>query len=305
MVTDSAQGLVALERATRLGKGLSGSRTCLICQSADHEIAFTEFGIDILECRNCGHLFSTYQGDPHYDGFWGDHVPEGEQFYWSRARARMHHDFVERFVAHSSGRLLDMGCGLGFFLKVIAPYPNWLGYGCEVSSAAVRYARQTVGLRHVQCAHLEDCSFQPGAFDLITMWDVLDHILHPDPMLQRCHSLLRPDGTLFIRIPNAPLQLFRARMTKRLRGMQSRFAYLQARDHMHHYSARTIRVLLERNGFDRVDFLHLHPIESVKKSNRVWARTVKNIGFAGVRALAAVSAGRMNLDNLFVAARKA
>jgi hypothetical protein len=79
---------------------------------------------------------------------------------------------------------------------------------------------------------------------------------------------------------------------------------MQARDHLHHYSMSSIRRLLERNGFSRVEFVHLHPIQSVSGSKRVFLRGVKNIWFEAARALAIVSGGILNFDNLFVVARK-
>jgi SAM-dependent methyltransferase len=292
----------------RLREAESGDRNqdrlCLLCGNEQHQVAFNEFGIDILQCCRCRHIFSSFAGDSHYDGFWGDQVPEGEQFYWRESRARMHRDFVERFVTGRSGRLLDMGCGLGYFLKVLDPHTSWQGYGCEVSAAAVRYAREALGLPRVACGRLEEADFPERSFDVITMWDLIDHILHPDPLVQRCHSLLKDDGICFIRTPNAPVQLFRARLRRRVRGMKPHLPYLQARDHMHLYSAHGIRALLERNGFGRVEFVHLHPIEGVSGNKRAVVRGFKNTCFAAVRALATMSGGRLNIDNLFVVARK-
>jgi SAM-dependent methyltransferase len=217
----------------------------------------------------------------------------------------MHHDFFRRFVVGRAGRLLDMGCGLGFFLQAMAPYANWEAYGCEISPAAVRYAHDTLGLSHVICSRLEEVDLPPNAFDIITLWDVLEHLLQPDPVLRRCHTLLKKGGLCFIRTPNVGIQLPRARLKKLLRGMQPGVAYLQARDHPHHYSLSSIRILLERNGFSHVEFLHLHPIQGMSLSKCGFLPGVKNAWFEAVRALAVISRGRWNFDNLFVLARKA
>jgi 2-polyprenyl-3-methyl-5-hydroxy-6-metoxy-1,4-benzoquinol methylase len=272
---------------------------CLLCGSSTHRRVFNEFGVDILRCRACRHVFSSFSAKPHYDGFWGNEVREGEHFYWSKARARMHQEFASRFLVGRSGRLLDMGCGLGFFLKAMSPYASWERYGCEISGAAIRHARETLGLRNVFRTRLEDADLQRDFFDIVTMWDVLEHVLRPDPLLQRCHALLREGGVCFIRTPNVFLQLPRARLTRLVLGMRPRMAYLQARDHLHHYSMVSICRLLERNGFSRVEFLHLHPVQS-----RGWRGGAKNAWFEAVRALAVVTGGRVNLDNLFVLARK-
>lgn len=280
-------------------------RQCLLCGGRDFRPVFEEFGIDIVRCRACRHVFSLYAGDPHYDGFWGEAVTEGsESMYWDRARARMYRDFLNRFVAGRAGRLLDMGCGLGYFVKAMAEYPAWEAHGCEISEAAVRYSRETLGLSNVVRARLEEAVWPSESFDLITMWDVLDHLLDPDPLLQRCHELLTRDGVCFIRTPNVSLHLPRARLKKLVWGMRPDIPYLQARDHCHHYSTDSIRTLLERNGFSRVRFAHLRPVDSISSSRSASRQLVRKVWFDAVRGLAMATGGRLNLDNLFVLAQR-
>jgi 2-polyprenyl-3-methyl-5-hydroxy-6-metoxy-1,4-benzoquinol methylase len=285
--------------------GLAPSR-CLMCGSEQHRVVFTELEIDILQCQSCRHVFSSFRADPHYSGYWGSEVAAGEHHYWSIARARMHHDFFKRFIEGRSGRLLDMGSGLGFFLKAMARYQHWDGYGCEISPAAVKHAREHLGLSRVICSPLQDADLPHASFDIITMWDVLDHIPRPDPLLRHSHTLLKHDGIVFIRTPNIATQLLRARIMRAVRGSQAEKKYLQATDHPHHYSMRSIRTLLERNGFGSVDFIHLHPIGS--ECGTGWraalAGPMKAMSFQVLRALAVCSGGYLNFDNLFVLARK-
>lgn len=277
---------------------------CNICGCTKSQAIFNEDGIDILRCLHCDHVYSSFKADSHYDKYWGDEVGEGDHSYWSKARARMHQDFFRKFLAEGSGRLLDMGCGLGFFLKAIEPYSKWETYGREISPAAVRYARDTLGLRNVICSRLDDTDLPQSSFSLITMWDVIEHILHPDPVLRHCHSLLKSNGICFIRTPNVYPQLLRARVGRRLRHADRGFTYLQPRDHAHHYSMCSIRRLLERNGFTRIDFLHLHPIQGGFWNRNGVMQAAKNACFHIVRGLAIVTGGHMNLDNLFVVAHK-
>ena len=168
---------------------------CLMCGGVQHRVVFTELDIDILRCNSCGHVFSSFRADPHYSGFWGSEVAPGVHHYWSKARARMHRDFFERFIKGRSGRLLDMGSGLGFFLKAMAAYPDWDAYGCEISPAAVRHAREHLGLKNVICSPLQDADLPRASFDIITLWDVIDHIPRPDPLLSHAHALLKRTGS--------------------------------------------------------------------------------------------------------------
>ena len=277
---------------------------CLLCGSRRQRPIFSESGIDILRCCECHHVFSSFAANPHYDGFWGEEVADDDHFYWNKARTRMHQEFFRKFLIWRSGRLLDMGCGLGFILKGVAPYANWEAYGCEIAPAASRFARETLGLPNVICGRLEDVDLPQSSFDIITMWDVFEHILQPDPLLRRCQALLREGGVCFINTPNVRIQILRALVMKLLRGMQPGFAYMQARDHLHYYSKSSIRRLLERNGFSRVEFVHLHPVQSVSGSKSGFLRGVKNVYFEIARTLAFVSRGHLNFDNLFVLAYK-
>jgi SAM-dependent methyltransferase len=287
------------ERA--LPRGTAKPQLCLLCRGEQHTLVFKEFDTDVLRCRGCGHVFSSYQADPHFDGFWGEEVLAPDP-YWSVAREPMYEDFRRRFVEGRSGSLLDMGCGLGFFVKSIGQHPGWKAFGCEISPAAVRYAREQLGLANVFCTRLDKADLPVSSFDIITMWDVIDHILEPDPLLRRCHALLGDGALLFLRTPNIQMQLLRARGNQ-LRGAPPDAALLRAREHLHHYSPWSIQELLRRNGFSEIRLLHLRPVLAPRGAPR-WHQLAKRTWFEGVRSLAVITGGRLNLDNLFVTARK-
>ena len=91
---------------------------------------------------------------------------------------------------------------------------------------------------------------------------------------------------------------------KMVRSRQSGVLYMKAIDHPHFYSMSSIRRLLERNGFSRIKFVHLPPIQGTAGGKRGVHRIVKNICFYSIYALSLVSRGHLNFDNLFVVARK-
>ncbi len=280
------------------GIAAAGQR-CAICGSGVHRPIACESGVEILQCRECRHVFSSFRADPHFDGFWGDVVEESDHSYWRRARRPMFEEFIDRFVAGDCGRLLDLGCGLGFFVKAVADATGWQAHGREIAMPAVRYARETLGLDTVTCGRLDATGFDLRSFDIITMWDVLDHVAEPDPLLAHCAGLLRPGGFCFIRTPNIAAQLARWRLKRALGAPEPGVGYFQARHHAHHFSVTSLRRLLERNGFTRLRFVHLRPVADAAGPV---GRALKRGAYEAVRAAAVLTRGRLNLDNLFVLA---
>ena len=278
---------------------------CIICGGADREVTFHEFGVDILECVDCGHVYSSWPGGQDYDGYFGtEPVDPDAQQYWDAQHARMYDDFVSRFLVGRRGRLLDVGCGLGFFVKRVAEVPGWDAHGYEISPQAVAFARERLGLANVFCGKVESSGFPSGSFDVITLWDVIEHIPDPDPLLSYLGSLLRDDGMLCLHTPNATIQLPKAKLKRRLRGMSPGLHYLEARDHINIYRMSTLRRVLTRCGFRRVRFVHLSPIEGVAGDRRVAQRLLKRAWFLAAVAIFHGTLGRLNLDNLFVVARR-
>jgi 2-polyprenyl-3-methyl-5-hydroxy-6-metoxy-1,4-benzoquinol methylase len=275
------------------------------CGSSERAVVFHEFGVDILRCAGCGHLYSSWTGGHDYDGYFGSEPidPDGQQ-YWDEQHARLYDDFTRRFLAGRRGRLLDVGCGLGYFVKRAAAVPGWEAYGYEISPQAVAFARETLGLTTVHCGRVEDSGFAPRSFDVITLWDVIEHIPDPHPLLSYLGTLLTDEGMLCLHTPNATIHLPKAKLKRRLRGMKTELHYLEARDHVNTYTMSTLRRVLAGNGFRRVRFIHLSPIDGVAGDRRLSARLLKRAWYVAAVAIFHATLGRINLDNLFVVAQR-
>ncbi len=279
--------------------------SCVVCGSREARVVFVEHGIDILRCVGCGHVYSSYRVPQDYDGYFGAEEITGDQPWWDEAHDGMYRDFAARFLYERSGRLLDVGCGLGFFVRFVSRLTGWSAAGCEMSPNASRYARETLGLDAVHTGRVEEAGYAPGSFDVITLWDVIEHIPDPAPFLETLAGLLADNGLLFLHTPNVRVTMPRARVKHALRGMREGVHYLEAKDHMNNYSPATLRRVLTAAGFDAIEFFHLRPIQSVAGSRSRTLRLLKNGWYHGARALHAATLGRLNLDNLFVAARRA
>jgi SAM-dependent methyltransferase len=196
----------------------------------------TAFGTalgDFLLCCSCGHqqlsempsVASAYE-----DAASADYEAEEEG---QRATARAELDRIERFAA-GRGRLVDLGCWVGF-LAAEASARGWDVMGVEPSSWAAARARS----RGVPV--VEEADLPAGEFAAVTMGDVIEHLPDPGAMLDRVAELLAPGGVLWMATPDAGSRLARA---------LGRRWWSVIPTHVHLFTRRSMRALLERHGFE-------------------------------------------------------
>jgi 2-polyprenyl-3-methyl-5-hydroxy-6-metoxy-1,4-benzoquinol methylase len=156
--------------------------------------------------------------------------------------------------APRSRSLLDVGCATGSFLS-LAQANGWQCRGVEVSAFAAARARERTGCE-VFCGRLEDAPFGSGAFDVITMWDLLEHLPEPLQGLETARRLLKPSGLLLVNTPNENSLLRQvARFLYRGSGgfITTPVNRLYHRYHLHYFAAETLGVLFRRAGFELVE----------------------------------------------------
>jgi SAM-dependent methyltransferase len=100
----------------------------------------------------------------------------------------------------TEGALLDVGCGAGDFLNMLAQSRRWELYGIEPGDRAARHAAQVTGAEILNC-RLEAADFAPHSLDVITLWHVMEHLGDPRGALTMLQRWLRPDGRLIMAVP--------------------------------------------------------------------------------------------------------
>lgn len=153
-------------------------------------------------------------------------------------------DWIEQFI-QPPGRLLDFGCGWGFFLGV-ASERGWEPYGLEPLPGHAVYARAQFGATVVTDT-LRDDTFPPHFFDAVTAFQVFEHLPDPASDLARLHRLLKSGGVILVEVPDIDT------WSARLLGPRHRH-FVQ--DHLTFFSARTLALLLEKYGFQVLDSYH-------------------------------------------------
>lgn len=143
------------------------------------------------------------------------------------------------------GRLLDVGCGHGFFLKAMADL-GWAVEGIEISATGRDYARDVFGLT-VSARTLPRADFADGQFDVITLFYVIEHLTNPRAVLAEVRRLLRPGGLVLLRWPHT------APLVRLLRPWAESLKLYQAPSHLFDFALRSMTILLNNLGFRRIE----------------------------------------------------
>lgn len=140
----------------------------------------------------------------------------------------------------AAGKVLDLGCAAGFFLD-LAHQRGFEVLGVEPSRFASRKARELFGLP-VLSQTLRDAGLPAKSFDVITLWDVIEHVPQPREEMQEVRRLLKPGGLVGIITPDIENPAARILKDK----------WLEIRrvpEHLVFFSAHTLKRLLAENGF--------------------------------------------------------
>ncbi len=174
------------------------------------------------------------------EGSWELALLPGKEKEWPALRINAFQalDHIERHVDQRR-RILDFGCGWGFFLGA-AQERGWEPYGLEPLSGSAIYARARFQASVVTDVLRED-TFAENFFDAIATFQVFEHLPDPADALQKLKRFLRPGGVIFIEVPNIDtwsVRLFRHRHRH----------FVQ--DHLNFFSRATLSELLRRQGFE-------------------------------------------------------
>jgi 2-polyprenyl-3-methyl-5-hydroxy-6-metoxy-1,4-benzoquinol methylase len=137
--------------------------------------------------------------------------------------------------------LLDVGCGEGFFL-FNASKAGYTSKGIDISQDAAEYARREFGL-NVEAKPFKELQFPENYFDVVTLWQVLEHVPYPLMVLKEVHRILKPGGLLATSTPD--IEGIMAKIFRRKWWNLRRL-------HINQFTAKTLADMLNRAGFKNV-----------------------------------------------------
>lgn len=226
------------------------ARLCAVCDSSHSRLLFEKAGYAIMRCARCGFKYAEFSGshDFYRDFYTKEYFENGHNKYGyadylgdesnhlriNGKRAR----FVEQFV--QGGRILDIGCAAGFFLDCLGP--SWDKYGCEPSTAMAELAREKYGDRITAASSEEYESHH--SFDVITAWDVIEHVIDLDSFMHNIRALLKEDGYFFLSTPDAisPAAVI----------LGKRWYHYIPPSHLQYFGFFTITRFLKKHGFRKL-----------------------------------------------------
>ena len=219
---------------------------CIICGQNRTKIFTVNNGFNLVRCLNDDLIYVNPQPDKDdYDRFYGspDYFLRGEQElgyadYMADKEAIYKNgqviiDAIKKFC--KSGKLLDIGCAYGFSLDV-ARRSGFDVWGNDLNREAVRYASETLNMTNARPGYLKDMDYENDFFDVAMMLGTIEHFQNPQDEVSEARRILKPGGIL-------------AAFTVDMDSMIGRWT-IRPPEHLYYFSAKTLRKLLEKNGFE-------------------------------------------------------
>ena len=228
---------------------------CPLCRSSRMKAIYGDF----IRCIECGIIFynkydsirldDLYEKDYFNGVVYRDYIREVD-FRVKQFREKL--KLVKKYLPHS-GMVLDVGCAMGFFLLVMLEC-NYKAYGVDLSRYASSYARDVLRL-NVHEGDLLSARLPDGFFDIITMWDVIEHLQNPLEVLAEIKRIIKSQGTLIIETLN--VDSLSARILRRS------WPLYNPPYHLFYYSQKTLTGVLNKIGFSLLEAI---PVQTYIKT---------------------------------------
>jgi 2-polyprenyl-3-methyl-5-hydroxy-6-metoxy-1,4-benzoquinol methylase len=195
-----------------------------------------------VRCKNCHLIYmnpmeKVGKTNEYYYKAKNTHAPTIRECYLKTAKSQVR--LIQKYA--SGTNLLDIGCAQGFFL-FSASKVGYTTKGIEISQDAAAYATKEFGL-DVEAKPFEELWFSESSFDVVTLWQVLEHVPYPLMVLKEVYRILKPGGLVVASTPNIesiPAKILRKKWwdIKRL--------------HINQFTTKTLMDILYNAGFKKI-----------------------------------------------------
>ena len=217
--------------------------TCLLCNStAIFELKNYEKDF-LVKCKECDFVFC--KRIPTADELINHYKKYTRNGSISPITIKRYHELINQFEKYrKTNNILDIGCGDGFFLEV-AKERGWNVFGTEFTDEAIETCINK-GI-NVQKGILNPKNYNTIRFDVITSFEVIEHINNPQSELKNIYALLREQGVLYFTTPN-----FNSFSRY---SLKHKWNIIEYPEHLSYYTAKTIHLFFKKNGFKKIELL--------------------------------------------------
>lgn len=217
---------------------------CKVCKNHDESKFLPKYyknGVTIVQCSECGFIFIPpfYRTQINYKEYKNEDslkaVIAGND--WLKIqRHKLRYRTIQKYCP--KGKLFDLGVGWGHFLHT----GRLLGYtvdGIEMAEMPYTYAKEYLKLP-VEKIDFFDFVPKTNYYDMLTLWDVLEHIDNCDEAIVKAASMLKKGGHLVIQVPQIDSYIAKT---------QKEQWQAMGLDHVNYFSKKTVTRFLESKGF--------------------------------------------------------
>jgi len=257
------------------------SVSCSLCQSNECKKFLTKFEMNLVKCRKCGLIYANpriHESEllRRYESsfFFDEYLPafKAKEKHYDLTIIRSHFFLFLQLITkyYTPGkRLLDVGCGAGFFLKA-AEEIGWEAEGVEIAPVASDYARNIVKVKVME-GKLEDLCLPAEKFDLVVLIETIEHLMNPLKTLNEINRILKKEGILIISTPDYK-SLSRLFLGKN-------WAVLSPEEHFSVFTQKTLFLILQKAKFSVLG------IRNLLQFNPEYTHNTKRMGYFLFRSL--------------------
>ncbi len=231
-------------------------KQCNLCGSRSIFHLYDLKTYQVLKCKACGLTFldqETIKEQPEelYDEEYFTKLHKKWFSAKNNPRLKDFEGWLQQIEKCSQkGRLLDIGCGPGFFLN-LAKQSGWDVQGVDISKYAAKHAKDKFNI-DVKVGRIENLNLKEKDFDVITLFDFIEHAQNPDVVFSKAYSLLKKRGILFITTDNQESLI--VRLANLIYRITNGVVYQPAKKThpIHHFtlfSEKTIKKYLKKHNF--------------------------------------------------------
>lgn len=228
--------------------------SCPLCNCSDAKTVFrsrdfrfksSDKNFDIVQCKNCGFVFlNPRPAKKEIAGFYPQDFNKSDRsFSYGLLKPcfRLAQESTIKFFKKykKDGKSLDIGCGNGEFILAMQRH-GFEAWGIEVNPEAEKFTGKRLEGR-ILYKDIKECGFLPKSFDIITMFQSLEHIYDLTELFSEINKVLKDDGLLYICVPNSAF--FEARL------FGPYYYNLEVPRHMYFFTAKSLEALLLKHGF--------------------------------------------------------